>query len=509
MRGCRALLWALVSGVIGMPSIVLADPSPRTLRMRAPRRVAQPTPDDPPPPPANPGAGDDTEQPPGVPGVGAHASETPSVESTPNLTDEQLAKMAEQEAEGEEIITVTGSLVGRKELTMAAPVSVVDREKLEIAGISNVGAILQKLPSQGNAVNAQVNNGGDGSTRIDLRSLGSNRTLVLINGRRVVPGGLGADSSVDISAIPLAMIERVEVLKDGASAVYGSDATSGVVNVITRDDFDGTEATAYSATSNHGDGTDYDLSLVTGQTSKKGNVTLAVGYQRQGAVMSGSREWAKNVRVYDYETGTTVLSGSSAVPGGRLNSDNAGDPIMVPGCMTRYCTADGQGGFRDFVSPTEDSFGDNYNFQPINYLFTPSSRVNLFSTGHYDLSSHIKSFFEVSYNKRMSEQQLAEEPLFTGLYGTPISADSIYNPFGQDVVAYNRPLSRFRPRTVNAKCDPVTAALGSRGDLPPRQQALRVEVGGLVQLRPHERGRRSARQPDPQPPRERARSQLR
>src|SRR6185503_1938331 len=137
------------------------------------------------------------------PMAGARAEETPQVVETPALTDEQLAKLAEQEAEGEEIITVTGSLVGRKELTTSAPVTVVDREKLQSAGISNVGAILQKLPSQGNAINAQVNNGGDGSTRVDLRSLGSNRTLTLINGRRVVPGGLGADASVDMGAIPL------------------------------------------------------------------------------------------------------------------------------------------------------------------------------------------------------------------------------------------------------------------------------------------------------------------
>jgi len=430
--------------------------------MRWPKRVAQEIPPD---GPVAPDAPSDPTPPAATPdaSVGARAQEA-QVTDTPNLTDEQLAAMAEQQAtEGEEIITVTGSLVGRKELTTSAPVTVVDREKLVSAGISNVGAILQKLPSQGNAINAQVNNGGDGSTRVDLRSLGSNRTLVLLNGRRVVPGGLGADASVDMGAIPLAMIDRVEVLKDGASAIYGSDAISGVVNVITRDDFDGTEATAYSGTSQHGDGTDYDLSLVTGQSSKKGNVTLAVGYQRQGQVMSRDRVWAHDVRVYDYETGSTVLSGSSAVPNGRLNSDNAGDPIMVPGCTTRYCTADGMGGWRNFISPTEDTFGDNYNFQPVNYLYTPSSRVNLFSTGHYDINKNLKTFFEVSYNKRFSEQQLAEEPLFTGLYGTPISADSLYNPFGVDVYDYNRRLTEFGPRTFKQNVDTVRAVVGVGG----------------------------------------------
>jgi iron complex outermembrane recepter protein len=443
-----------------------ADPSPRTLRMRGQggrgrvvheRRVAQPTPDVPADQPATP------ERAPETPAPVPQATDQDNVTETPNLSDEDLAKMAEQEAEGEEVITVTGSLVGRKELTTSAPMSVVDREKLVTAGVSNVGAVLQKLPSQGNAINAQVNNGGDGSTRIDLRSLGTSRTLVLINGRRVVPGGLGANSSVDMSAIPLAMIERVEVLKDGASAIYGSDAIGGVVNVITRSDFDGTEATAYSATSQKGDGTDYDLSLVTGKTSPKGNVTFALGFQHQDPVMSGDRGWATNVRAYDYENKSTVLSGSSSVPTGRLNSQNGGTPIMVPGCMSRYCTADGNGGWRDFEAPTETSFGDNYNFQPVNYLFTPSQRVNLFSTGHHEVAPTVSAFFEASYNKRTSEQQLAPIPLVTAQAGTPISADSMYNPFGVDVVDYNRRLTEFGPRSFTQNIDTARAVIGIGG----------------------------------------------
>ena len=159
------------------------------------------------------------------------------------MTDEELAALADQAAKTE-TITVTGSLIGRKEVDSPSPVSVVDKEKLESAGVTNVGDILQRIPAQGNAINAQNNNGGDGSTRINLRSIGTQRTLVLVNGRRVVASGLGADDSVDIGTIPLAMIERVEVLKDGASAIYGSDAIAGVVNIITRQNFTGSEASA-------------------------------------------------------------------------------------------------------------------------------------------------------------------------------------------------------------------------------------------------------------------------
>src|SRR4029079_7141432 len=110
---------------------------------------------------------------------------------------------------------------------------------------------------QSNAINAQSNNGGDGTTRISIRGLGANRTLTLLNGRRVVSGGSGANTSVDLNSIPLAMVERVEVLKDGASAVYGSDAIGGVVNIITRNDFNGTEATIYTGRSDKGGGFTY------------------------------------------------------------------------------------------------------------------------------------------------------------------------------------------------------------------------------------------------------------
>ena len=219
--------------------------APKSLHMRK-VRVAQPTtPDTPPPDSGGPSAGTPTDTSPPTPAPVSTPAPAPGPAdqppAAPGMTDEELAKAAAAEAEktqGEEVITVTGSLVERKELTTPSPISVVDKQKLAAAGIQNVGAILQKIPSQGNALNAQNNNGGDGSVRINMRSLGSNRTLTLLNGRRVVPSGLGADDSVDLGTIPLAMIDRVEVLKDGASAIYGSDAIAGVVNIITRTDYE-------------------------------------------------------------------------------------------------------------------------------------------------------------------------------------------------------------------------------------------------------------------------------
>src|SRR5205823_10880463 len=137
---------------------------------------------------------------------------------------------------------VTGSRIRRKDLTTPAPVAVLTREQFEASGKVTIGDFLQTLPEQGNAPNFQLNNGGatysaDGATRVNLRNLGVTRTLVLVNGRRVVPSGLGASSSVDLNTIPTAAVDRIEVLKDGASAVYGSDAIAGVVNIITMKSF--------------------------------------------------------------------------------------------------------------------------------------------------------------------------------------------------------------------------------------------------------------------------------
>jgi iron complex outermembrane receptor protein len=427
------------------------------------------------------------------PAAGAQAEPAPaqgpaeppaaSAEKAGGLSDEELAKLAEQEAKTE-VITVTGSLINRKEVDSPSPVSVIDREKLQDAGITNVGDVLQKIPAQGNAINAQNNNGGDGSTRVNLRSLGTARTLVLLNGRRVVPSGLGADDSVDFGTIPLAMIERVEVLKDGASAIYGSDAIAGVVNVITRTNMSGTEANIYTSTSNKGDGTNYDLSFVTGHSSDRGNITFSGGYQNQKPIMAGDREFSRQTYSYDFSCTAAMqaagkcvqatFTGSPSSPSGRINTmPNGGSPLNIPGCNTQFCTADGNGGFRNFVQPSGTNLGDNYNFQTLNYLLTPSTRVNLFSNGHYDITRNVHGFFEGQFNSRKSIQQLAEEPITTSLTDTPISADSIYNPFGQDVVDYNRRLTEFGVRSASQDVNTTRMVVGLTGNVPEDVPALK------------------------------------
>ena len=203
-----------------------------------------------------------------------------------------------------EEIVVTGSRIRRKDLNTPAPVTVLSRDQISASGRVSLGEFLQALPEQGNSgANAQVNNGNDGSIYVSLRSLGAQRTLVLVNGRRMVPGGTGANSAADLGTIPQAAIERIEVLKDGASAIYGSDAIAGVVNVILRKRFNGTEVGGYAGTSGHNDGTTYDVHAVTGTAGDKGSALFSVGYQEQRPVFSGSRDFSRITYNWDFDQG--------------------------------------------------------------------------------------------------------------------------------------------------------------------------------------------------------------
>lgn len=390
------------------------------------------------------------------------------------MTDEEMLAQALAEADAEadslegsgEVITITGSAIGRTETTTAAPVAIVTKADLEAAGRMTIGDILQDLPAQSNGINANFNNGGDGSTRMNLRGLGSSRTLVLINGRRHVAGGTGADSSVDLNAIPLAVIERVEVLKDGASAVYGSDAIGGVVNIITRQDFSGTEVNLYTGTSQRGDGSVFDVSFITGQKSKKGNVVFSAGFSDQRPMFAGDRRFSKVDREWDFEGKAAYNSGSSATPEGHVIVDpEEPNPICPSGDCARNPTT---GEWEDFSydGNSDTGGGSLYNYQPANYLVTPLRRYNMFATGDYKLGKRVRSFFEASYMNRKSDQKLAEEPLFTLSEGLPLSADSTFNPFGRDLWDVRRRMVEAGSRRYLQDVNTFRFVAGLDGTLP-------------------------------------------
>ncbi|RZM07891.1 MAG: TonB-dependent receptor, partial [Sphingomonas sp.] len=186
-------------------------------------------------------------------------------EAAPNVQDET----AEQPATD---VIVTGSRIARPDLTTASPVNVVSQAEIQFRQPASADDLLRSLPAVRPNLGRGVNNGSDGSSSIDLRGIGTNRTLVLLDGRRIVPFGL--DNVVDTNVIPIALLERVDVVTGGASTVYGADAVAGVVNFITRRNFSGAEAQAQYGISDRGDGRQFkaDLTIGSNLADDKGNV---------------------------------------------------------------------------------------------------------------------------------------------------------------------------------------------------------------------------------------------
>src|SRR5438876_9389512 len=256
--------------------------------------------------------------------------QAPAAETGSPVASEPVTEAAGKRTATDEIV-VTGSRIRRKDLTTPAPVTVISRDQVLASGKASIGDFLQTIPEQGNSTNTAVNNGGDGTVNVALRSLGQNRTLVLVDGKRMVfgAGGNGGTlaSAVDLNAIPISAIERVEILKDGASSLYVSDAIAGVVNIITRKKANGTEVSGYTGTSTRGGGTAYDLSLVTGASGDTGNFIFTGGYFNQNEIFAGQRGWAQNAVGYNFRNGKESIQGSYRVPSGNFGmTDLNGNP---------------------------------------------------------------------------------------------------------------------------------------------------------------------------------------
>ena len=355
------------------------------------------------------------------------------------------AEEAEDQEEMLEEVVVTGSRITRSNVDSTSPITIIGRSEIEELAQTSIGDFLQDLPENVGGLNAQNNNGGNGSTQISLRGLGSGRTLVLLNGRRHVPYSTGG--TVDMNAIAPNAIERIEVLNDGASTVYGADAVAGVINIITRQDYEGAEITWYEGISQNGGGEQTTIDATFGASNERGNVTVSVGHYQMKEVMAGERDWAFQDLGYDYETGEEFGFGSSATPEGTI-IDRLGEEGNAAWQTVRENgqVVWGPGGLNPSSTWSEFSFDGNsdtgegsyYNYQPENYLYTPQERTNVFVTSNYQLTDDVNGFAELSYINRRSDQLLAPTPLFIISEGLTIAADQFYNPFGRDFIDVRR-----------------------------------------------------------------------
>ncbi|MEL4250320.1 TonB-dependent receptor [Shewanella xiamenensis] len=332
-----------------------------------------------------------------------------------------------------ERIEVTGSRIKRTDMEAASPVLVMNRDELEATGMISIGDILQTIPAAGSALNTAFNNGGDGSTNMDLRNLGAQRLLVLVNGKRWI-SSLG--STVDLNTIPTSTIERIEVLKDGASAVYGSDAIAGVVNIITRKNFEGVEVSVYGGqNAKYDDGRQYTADFTVGSVSEKGGLLFNMAHVTQQPIWAGDRD------ISDTGYSSTADNTRIRVKGSQLNQANQ-DALAAIGKPNSsgiydYMSKEGTGaniGMNQFRPRTGS---DVYNYAPDNYLSTPQNRNSFYVQGFYDISDNLRVVSDFMMTNRKSSQELAPMPLTLGAsFGAAasrvdIGGNNIYNPFGE------------------------------------------------------------------------------
>ena len=368
-----------------------------------------------------------------------------------------------------ETVVVTGSRIRGAADERTAPVTEISQQELARGGNDSLGRALQSLPfSTGSAPNTNVNNGGDGSTRVDLRGLTPKRTLVLLNGRRLPNGGVGADSSVDIDSLPLSMVERVEVLTTGASAVYGTDAIGGVVNVITRKDVEGVEVGAQLSQAERGDGTIARAQLLLGTHTSRGHWSFGLDLVDQESVYMDARDYSAAQLLVADESGERVESGTLGIPDGRFLVAPGNGLGLSPGMYTRVAGATDQTA-NDWrpVTPAE-----TFNVAPYNLLQTPNERATLWITGTHALNDGIELFVEGVAARRESSQILAPAPYMliegnapTGPNGAPrIPANNYYNPFGVPVPRGQRRLMELGDRGYDQRVDSWRALSGVRGN---------------------------------------------
>jgi iron complex outermembrane receptor protein len=375
----------------------------------------------------------------------------PAAAQTPQ-PDEPVRTDAEgQPVETEQDIVITGSRIRRDPLDLDSPVTFVDREDMEKTGLNSVNDVLQRLPSSGGGLNSKFNNSGNlgnppdgggvgaGSAEIDLRYLGSRRVLVLVDGLRYVNGASasGVPGSTDLNSIPESAIERIEVLQDGASAIYGSDAIAGVVNIITKSNQSGIAASAQLGGYDEGDGFTQNYQLSWGN-GNDGPLKLVVGgsYVHQGPVWAGDRALSAFPEPY---SNACVATCSSFTPNGRYTGSAfvGGNATLIAPVIGRKPTpAD----FRGFVSPA-----DRFNFAPFNYLQIPLERLGLFGNLRYELGNDVNFSVKTLWNRRKSKNQAAPLPFGIGptsgltpvLSNIVVSATNPFNPFGVDLGGSN------------------------------------------------------------------------
>ncbi len=392
--------------------------------------------------------------------VHARAAGTPDKSPAPAPGTDATVKLAP--------LKVVGSLLKMTDVQPGGSVVVVPHRELLERGVTSLSGLLKLLTVTGAAQNSHFNTRGTGRSFVDIHNVGASRVLVLVNGQRWIPTLFGPE---DLSTIPFSIVDRVEVLLDGPSPIYGASGIAGVVNIITTKDLDGAQIGLYDAGYDaHGDGggfdgKTYDVHALLGTSSDRGNVMVGFGYRHKDPVYASQRDISRYPLA-----GFGNLLGSTATPGGHLQL-----LTNQPGDYAAACAA-GQGGFAyscNLAGPLVPASGaqpftnqDRYNDAADSYIDTPQERWYLYGQGSYDLSDSLAFNFQSIYVRRNASELTAPGAWPLGVEGTAranglpvgISATNPYNPFSVDLVPAMPTLAGGNP---NPTFDQWCAAYGT------------------------------------------------
>lgn len=376
--------------------------------------------------------------------------------ATPAFAQEQASETG-AETGGAPII-VTGSRIARPEVDSAVPVVAIGAEAIEADGAQNISDIINELPQVGigsTRTNTNFLTSGTGIATVNLRGLGSSRTLTLVNGRRFI-GGFAGDSAVDLNNIPTDLIERIEVVTGGSSAVYGSDAVAGVVNFVMKDSFEGFTARGQASITEQGDNARQYVSVTGGTTfgdDDRGNLMVNFSYDRDEGLRSRDRD------ISDEDCSGLICgpgSFSSFAPQGQYQLRGAFDPADPTNLQLRRLLPGGSATFSfnpdnsTAVIPGFNTGAFGFNRNGERYISVPLERYMVSSIGNFDLTDNIEVFGEVTWSRVLSNSRL--EPFALDLTGDIYFRD--VDPFGIPVT------NPFIPADIAA----VIAAANSDAD---------------------------------------------
>jgi len=378
-----------------------------------------------------------------------------------------------QDDEGELTpVVITGSNIPTVELEGPSPIVRIDREEINRSGAETVGELLRRLPqnNSGSYDEKFQNSFAPGTSGVSLRGLGMAYTLVLVDGRRLGNHSMAQNITTafsDLNGVPMAVVERIEVLLDGASAIYGSDAVAGVINIITRDNFDGLEINVgYSNTADSDMGTQ-SYSITGGTVSENGNAWINVDYMQRNSLQHDDRDYAASAN-----------QGSAGGYDFRSSSGNPGSIKILPGSENGFESGFYQVPAGSTGTPTaEEIIGapgiNRFDYNPWMTLTPEYERYGASGRINYNVTDYATAFVQTTYRNIKVHQEMAPTPAFgdlnTDTWGI-LPASNAFNPFGEDTTFRHR-LIEVGPRLFDIESDIFRILPGVKFDIGDSWQA--------------------------------------